>query len=276
MSVGISWMWADYWVRMWSILWGKCEGDAQGLEWDTCEFAWWHQGLCRFYFFPLTKHISCWLSQPGHEYTKANVKFCIAVSETEPIKKLQKFAEENQQTQGKFTIGDEKVRPRKSYFWSMLTSTKLHNVFMRVNVSSSCLDSLLAHTNKRYLGSLYPESDWQKWSSRSHGSAERDEEFHVNPSQVIQITSRSNWNPPCDRKKVKPLPIKKLDKRVKRGDLQDHRWLSPADRVYQKSRRFSNGGERRHIRILFANPLTTINKEPSNSSDGQTCCGWCM
>lgn len=47
--------------------------------------------------------------QPGHEYTKANVKFCIAVSQSEPIKKLQAFAEANEQTQGKFTIGDEKV-----------------------------------------------------------------------------------------------------------------------------------------------------------------------
>ncbi|KAJ5356048.1 hypothetical protein N7517_010657 [Penicillium concentricum] len=56
-------------------------------------------------------------TKPGHEYTKANVKFCIAVSQTEPIKKLQAFADKNQQTQGKFTIGDE----------------KLHNVFMRVN-----------------------------------------------------------------------------------------------------------------------------------------------
>ncbi|ODM18077.1 hypothetical protein SI65_06865 [Aspergillus cristatus] len=54
---------------------------------------------------------------PGHEYTKGNVKFCMAVSESEPIKKLQTFAAQNPQTQGKFTIGDE----------------KLHNVFMRVN-----------------------------------------------------------------------------------------------------------------------------------------------
>ncbi|KAG2416381.1 hypothetical protein HFD88_007596 [Aspergillus terreus] len=54
---------------------------------------------------------------PGHEYTKGNVKFCLAVSQSEPIKKLAAFAEQNQQTQGKFTIGDE----------------KLHNVFMRVN-----------------------------------------------------------------------------------------------------------------------------------------------
>ncbi|KAK2741317.1 Cytoplasmic glyoxalase II [Onygenales sp. PD_40] len=54
---------------------------------------------------------------PGHEYTLQNVKFCLSVSQQEPIKQLQAFAEKNQQTQGKFTIGDE----------------KLHNVFMRVN-----------------------------------------------------------------------------------------------------------------------------------------------
>lgn len=48
-------------------------------------------------------------SQPGHEYTKANVKFCLAVSQSEPIKRLEAFAEANQETQGKFTIGDEKV-----------------------------------------------------------------------------------------------------------------------------------------------------------------------
>ncbi|KAJ5909114.1 hydroxyacylglutathione hydrolase [Penicillium taxi] len=54
---------------------------------------------------------------PGHEYTKGNVKFCLAVSQSEPIKKLEAFAESNKETQGKFTIGDE----------------KLHNVFMRVN-----------------------------------------------------------------------------------------------------------------------------------------------
>ncbi|PGG96431.1 hydroxyacylglutathione hydrolase [Blastomyces parvus] len=54
---------------------------------------------------------------PGHEYTKSNVAFCLEVSQSEPIKRLQAFAEKNKQTQGKFTIGDE----------------KLHNVFMRVN-----------------------------------------------------------------------------------------------------------------------------------------------
>ena len=47
--------------------------------------------------------------QPGHEYTKQNVKFLTTVLQTEPVKNLQNFAENNQQTQGKFTIGDEKV-----------------------------------------------------------------------------------------------------------------------------------------------------------------------
>jgi len=54
---------------------------------------------------------------PGHEYTKSNVKFAMSVLPSEAVKKLQAFAEENKQTQGKFTIGDEKK----------------HNVFMRVD-----------------------------------------------------------------------------------------------------------------------------------------------
>ncbi|KAL9119957.1 MAG: hypothetical protein Q9187_003486 [Circinaria calcarea] len=45
---------------------------------------------------------------PGHEYTKQNVKFLTTVLQTEPVKKLESFAENNKQTQGKFTIGDEK------------------------------------------------------------------------------------------------------------------------------------------------------------------------
>lgn len=58
--------------------------------------------------------------QPGHEYTKANVKFCMKVSQSEPIKKLQAFAEANQQTQGKFTIGDEKVGSISAALWRTL------------------------------------------------------------------------------------------------------------------------------------------------------------
>ncbi|EMR65820.1 putative hydroxyacylglutathione hydrolase protein [Eutypa lata UCREL1] len=53
---------------------------------------------------------------PGHEYTKSNVKFGLSVLQSEAVKKLQSFADANKETQGKFTIGDEKQ----------------HNVFMRV------------------------------------------------------------------------------------------------------------------------------------------------
>ncbi|KAI5852693.1 beta-lactamase-like protein [Morchella snyderi] len=54
---------------------------------------------------------------PGHEYTKSNIKFGQHVTDTVPVQKLSKFCAENEQTQGKFTIGDEKQ----------------HNVFMRVD-----------------------------------------------------------------------------------------------------------------------------------------------
>ena len=47
--------------------------------------------------------------QPGHEYTKANVKFAISVLQSEPVKKLEAFADQHKETQGNFTMGDEKV-----------------------------------------------------------------------------------------------------------------------------------------------------------------------
>jgi len=53
---------------------------------------------------------------PGHEYTKGNIKFGIKVLQSEAVKKLEAFASANKETQGKFTIGDEKK----------------HNVFMRL------------------------------------------------------------------------------------------------------------------------------------------------
>ena len=45
---------------------------------------------------------------PGHEYTKQNVKFLVTVDKGEEVERLRKFAEENKQTQGRFTIKDEK------------------------------------------------------------------------------------------------------------------------------------------------------------------------
>lgn len=46
---------------------------------------------------------------PGHEYTKSNVRFAASVLQNDALRKLQDFAEANRETQGKFTIGDEKV-----------------------------------------------------------------------------------------------------------------------------------------------------------------------
>ncbi|PVI02392.1 hydroxyacylglutathione hydrolase [Periconia macrospinosa] len=54
---------------------------------------------------------------PGHEYTKGNVRFAKKVLNNDAIKKLDEYSQANKETQGKFTIGDEKQ----------------HNVFMRVN-----------------------------------------------------------------------------------------------------------------------------------------------
>lgn len=56
---------------------------------------------------------------PGHEYTKSNVKFAVSVLKNDAIKKLEAYADQHQETQGKFTIGDEKE----------------HNPFMRTSVS---------------------------------------------------------------------------------------------------------------------------------------------
>lgn len=55
---------------------------------------------------------------PGHEYTKSNVKFLIKVAPSDAaVQRLQKLAEDNKETQGLSTIGEEKK----------------HNLFMRVD-----------------------------------------------------------------------------------------------------------------------------------------------
>ena len=68
------------------------------------------------------------------------MKFLTTVLRTEPVNKLQSFAENNEQTQGKFTIGDEKVgfKDRASY-GSKADQVKEYNVFMRLNVSKQSL-----------------------------------------------------------------------------------------------------------------------------------------
>lgn len=51
---------------------------------------------------------------PGHEYTKSNVKFAVSVLQNEALKRLEEYAEAHRETQGRFTIGDEKVSRRDS------------------------------------------------------------------------------------------------------------------------------------------------------------------
>lgn len=65
----------------------------------------------------------------------------------EPIKKLESFATSNKQTQGRFTIGDEKK----------------HNVFMRLEVSLSKRSQSLGHL-------LIPSQDpaIQKYTGKSN------------------------------------------------------------------------------------------------------------
>ena len=56
--------------------------------------------------------------------------------QTKPVKELQSFAENNEQTQGKFTIGDEKVGFKIGDSPGQKANQgKEYNVFMRVNVS---------------------------------------------------------------------------------------------------------------------------------------------
>lgn len=60
------------------------------------------------------------------------MQFTVSVSQTEPIKKLEEYAANNQVTTGKFTIGDEKVRLRSMLRNGPLLTLQKHNVFMRV------------------------------------------------------------------------------------------------------------------------------------------------
>lgn len=62
--------------------------------------------------------------QPGHEYTKSNVKFGLSVLPSDAVRSLEAYADKHKETQGHFTIGDEKK----------------HNVFMRPQVRHHFLE----------------------------------------------------------------------------------------------------------------------------------------
>jgi hypothetical protein len=61
-------------------------------------------------------------------------QFAITVDpDNQALKKLGDYAAANRETQGKFTIGDEKVCPVYIHWNSPLTTAQKHNVFMRLS-----------------------------------------------------------------------------------------------------------------------------------------------
>ena len=94
--------------RLRQILRGQRRRDARGTQQEACISSRRHGRLREFLLFALPDADQ---GEPGHEYTKSNVKFAVSVLASEPIKKLQAFADSNKVTTGKFTIGDEKASP---------------------------------------------------------------------------------------------------------------------------------------------------------------------
>lgn len=82
---------------------------------------------------------------PGHEYTKGNVRFAKKVLDNEAIRKLDEYSQANKETQGKFTIGDEKVR--------FVVSTNALKMSLTM-IATQCL-----HAGER---SRHPEAGRQK------------------------------------------------------------------------------------------------------------------
>lgn len=75
---------------------------------------------------------------PGHEYTKGNVKFAKTILNNDAIKRLDEFSQANKETQGKFTIGDEKVWFQKTqvpYIWLSFAATQ--RIYARARSRSS-------------------------------------------------------------------------------------------------------------------------------------------
>lgn len=47
---------------------------------------------------------------PGHEYTRSNLLFAASVLQNDAVRRSQEYASTHEETQGAFTIADEKVR----------------------------------------------------------------------------------------------------------------------------------------------------------------------
>ena len=88
---------------------------------------------------------------PGHEYTKGNVKFAKKVLNNDAIKRLDEYSQANKETQGKFTIGDEKV--------SFIPMLRLELVADRTsNIMCSC--AWMIQSCRRLLAKPSPLTLW--------------------------------------------------------------------------------------------------------------------
>jgi Hydroxyacylglutathione hydrolase C-terminus len=83
----------------------------------------------------------------------------VSVLQSEPVKKVEKYADENEVTTGKFTIKDE----------------KLHNVFMRLEARSAC-SSPMVRIVLTVAGSCHPAGHRREGACQGDGETERDEE----------------------------------------------------------------------------------------------------
>lgn len=112
--------------------------------------------------------------------------------QTEPVKKLQAFAENNEQTQGKFTIGDEKVNPlplspsapsdpsvRMDEADAPAAIQRLHATTCEYPQPQSPFAFFSAQT-KTVAGSDRAESNGKNGSSGCHGQTAGNEKQHVN------------------------------------------------------------------------------------------------
>jgi hypothetical protein len=98
------------------------------------------------------------------------------VSQSEPIKKLQAFVEKNQQTQGKFTIGDEKVCCKLPGGTELTTASASQRVHACQCTSLATVDLMIRLT---FTGPGDPEGSWEDGPGGGDGQTEGDEECHV-------------------------------------------------------------------------------------------------
>jgi hypothetical protein len=98
----------------------------------------------------------------------------VSVLPSQAVTALAAFAKDNQETQGKFTIGDEKK----------------HNVFMRPEVGTQQMPCFV-HQLTRVIGPRDPKGHWRDRPRRHHDQAARDEE----QLQVSRLSWTSSGSP---------------------------------------------------------------------------------